>query len=221
MTFSLTLVIIVVTCIVSFIGFSNRDLINKLIFYPPAIKQNNEWYRFVSHGLIHADIGHLFFNMFSLYSFGEALEHLFGGLFGGAGLLIYLLFYISAIAISSIPTYLKNKDNQYYMSLGASGAISAVVFAVIIVFPTTKLGIIFLPFEIPAFIFGVLYVILSAYLDKKGSGNVNHSAHLYGALYGIAFIIIVSQIVHFPIISNFIGQIKDYIGGSRTSNPYE
>ncbi|PZP45851.1 MAG: rhomboid family intramembrane serine protease [Pseudopedobacter saltans] len=221
MTFNITLVIIVITCIVSFIGFSNRDLINKLIFYPPSIKQSNEWYRFISHGLIHADIGHLFFNMFSLYSFGGALETVLKNFFGGAGTIVYILFYVSAIVISSIPTYLKNKDNQYYMSLGASGAISAVVFAVIVIFPTIPLGILLLPFEIPAFIFGVLYVILSAYLDKKGTGNVNHSAHLYGALYGIFFIAVLCQFVHFPIFTNFILQIKAYFTSSHASNPYE
>jgi len=221
MTFSLTLVIIVATCIVSFIGLSNRDVINKLIFYPPAIQQNKEWYRFFSHGLIHADIGHLFFNMFALYSFGETLERFFGALFGNAGYVIYLLFYVSALAISSIPTYLKQKNNSSYMSLGASGAISAVVFAVIMLIPTSKLGILFLPIDIPAFIFGILYVALSAYLDKRGTGNINHSAHLFGALYGIVFIILVCQIGNYPLLTNFIGQIKDYISPSKAANPFE
>lgn len=221
MTFSLTLVIIVVTCIVSFIGFSNRNLINKLIFYPPSISQEKEWYRFFSHGLIHADIGHLFFNMFSLYSFGNALEHILDGLFGSVGWIVYLFFYISALAISSIPTYVKNKHNASHMSLGASGAISAVVFAVIVVFPTTKLGILLLPFEVPAFIFGILYVVLSAYLDKRGGGSVNHSAHLFGALYGILFILIVGLLAHYPIWTSFINQIKDYFTPTKASNPFE
>ncbi|MFT4203403.1 MAG: rhomboid family intramembrane serine protease [Chitinophagaceae bacterium] len=220
MTFSLTLVIIVATCIVSFIGFSNRDVINKLIFYPPAIDQNKEWYRFFSHGLIHADVGHLFFNMFALYSFGNVIEQLFEALFGRMGLLAYLLFYVSALAVSSIPTYLKNRNNSYYMSLGASGAVSSLVFAFMLFAPTQKIGILFLPFGIPAFIFGFLYVALSAYLDKKGTGNINHSAHLFGALYGIVFIVAASFFVHYPLLTNFIEQIKEYVTPTRAANPF-
>ena len=221
MTFSLTLVIIVATCIVSFIGFSNRDLINKLIFYPPAIKQNKEWFRFFSHGLIHADIGHLFFNMFALYSFGNVIEQIFGALFGSAGGgIVYLFFYISALAISSIPTYVKNQNNSAYMSLGASGAVSSIVFAFMVLAPTQKIGILFLPFGLPAFIFGFLYMALSAYLDKKGTGNINHSAHLFGALYGIVFIIIACLAVHYPVLANFIAQIKDYISPAKATNPF-
>lgn len=221
MTFSLTLVIVVVTSIVSFICFSNRDLLNKLIFYPPAIAHNKEWYRFFSHGLIHADLGHLAFNMIALYSFGEIVELYFSALFGGAGRIIFLLFYISALAISSIPTYIKNKDNSLYMSLGASGAVSSLVFAFMVLAPTQKIGILFLPFNIPAFIYGFLYIALSAYLDKRGTGNINHSAHLFGALYGIAFIVIACMLAHYPILTNFMEQIKDYVSPAKAANPFE
>ncbi len=221
MTFNLTLIIVVATSIVSFIGFSNRDLINKLIFYPPAIAQNKEWYRFFSHGLIHADIGHLIFNMIALYSFGDFLEDFIVYKFGlGLGYIVYLFFYASALLISSIPTYIKNKDNTYYMSLGASGAVSSVVFALIVLRPTSSLYLMLIPIPIPSFIYGVLYVILSAYLDKKGTGNINHSAHLFGALYGIVFIIISCLIVHYPVLTNFVDQIKDYVTPAKAANPF-
>ncbi|WP_447642877.1 MULTISPECIES: rhomboid family intramembrane serine protease [Chitinophagaceae] len=221
MVFNLNLIIIVATCIISLIGFSNRELINKLIFSPAAVNQNKEWYRFLTHGFIHADVGHLFFNMYALYSFGNALEDFFGALFGSFGWVVYLIFYLSALIISSIPTYLKNKGNAFYMSLGASGAVSSIVFAVIMLSPTSKLGILLLPFEIPAFIFGFLYVALSAYLDKRGTGNINHSAHLFGALYGIVFIIIACQLVDYPVLTGFVKQVQLYFSPNKALSPFE
>lgn len=220
MTFGLTIVIIVVTCIISFIGFSNRNAINKLIFSPTAVKYNKEWYRFITHGFIHADMGHLFFNMLSLYFFGPFLEMFFDIRCGSLGWLVYLFFYLSALVVSSVPTYLKNTENQYYLSLGASGAISAVVFATIVLRPTVGIYFMFIPIPIPAFIYGVLYVIISAYLDKKGTGNINHSAHLFGALYGIAFIIIVGLLTNYPILSSFVEQIQSYLSPSKAASPF-
>src|SRR5215471_1830433 len=212
---SITLIIIIITAIISFIAFSNHELLNKLIFYPPAISKDREWYRFFSNGLIHADIGHLAFNMISLYMFGGLVEAAFVQIFGDSGKLLYLVMYISSLAICLIPTYMSQKDNYYYRSLGASGAVSAVVFVGVFLFPDQKIGLFFIPPIIPGFIFGPLYLILTAYLAKRGGGNINHSAHLWGALYGIAFLIVLSAALHtgFNPVDNFVQSVKAYIQG--------
>jgi len=135
MSISITLIIIIITAIISFMAFSNQELLNKLIFYPPAISKEKQWYRFFSNGLIHADIGHLAFNMISLYMFGALVEDAFLQIFGDSGKLLYLVMYISALAVCLIPTYMSHKDDHYYRSLGASGAVSAVVFAGVFLAP--------------------------------------------------------------------------------------
>jgi membrane associated rhomboid family serine protease len=192
---TITLAIVALTCVISFTAFSNEKVINDLIFYPPAISNNNQWYRFVTCGFIHADIMHLAFNMYSFYLFGDMVERAFEAIFGGAGKVLYLILYIAALAICLVPTYLQHKDNYHYRSLGASGAVSAVIFVGIFLNPTMGLGIFPLPFHIPGFIFGPLYLLLSAYMAKKGHGNINHSAHIWGAIFGIVFLIITCQFI--------------------------
>jgi membrane associated rhomboid family serine protease len=212
MTIGITLIIIIITAIISFMAFSNHELMDKLIFYPPAISKEHQWYRFFSNGLIHADIGHLAFNMLSLYLFGDFVEKAFAEIFGDSGKLIYLVMYITALAICLIPTYISQKENYHYRSLGASGAVSAVVFAGIFLFPDQKIGLFFIPPIIPGFIFGPIYLILTAYLAKRGGGGINHSAHLWGALYGIVFLIVMSSALHtgFNPIDHFIQSVKAY-----------
>jgi len=210
MSISITLIIIIITAIISFMAFSNQELLNKLIFYPPAISKEKQWYRFFSNGLIHADIGHLAFNMISLYMFGGLVEDAFLQIFGNSGKLLYLVMYISALAVCLIPTYMSHKDNYYYRSLGASGAVSAVVFAGVFLVPEQKIGLFFIPPIIPGFIFGPLYLVLTAYLSKRGGGNINHSAHLWGALYGIAFLIVMCVALHteFHPVDNFLQRVQ-------------
>jgi membrane associated rhomboid family serine protease len=215
MSMSITLIIIVITAIVSFAAFSNEELKQKLIFYPPAISQRREWYRFFTHGLIHANIAHLVFNLYAFYSFGTFVEGAFGQIFGDSGKLLYLVMYITAIAAASIPEYMAQRDNYYYQSLGASGAVSGVIFAAIFLDPLAKVGLFFIPPIIPGFIFGPLYLVLTAYLAKRGGGGINHSAHLWGALYGIAFLIVMSLALHteFNPIDNFVQSVKAYLQG--------
>src|SRR5215217_7602204 len=122
MQFTITNIIIIITCLVSFGGFSNRKIIDDLIFYPPAVTQNKQWYRFFTCGLIHADAGHLIFNMLSLYLFGRFVEEKFTEIFGTMGKWIYLIMYITALLVSLLPTFYKNRNNYNYQSLGASGA---------------------------------------------------------------------------------------------------
>lgn len=211
---NITLIIVVITGIISFSAFSNRSLIDKLIFTPPAVTNNNQWYRFLSCALIHNDIGHLLFNMFSFYSFGGFVEDNFKVLFGSAGPLLYIALYVISQILCLLPTYFKNKDNYYYHSLGASGAVSAVIFAGIFLAPLQKIGIFFIPIGIPGFIFGFLYLALTAYLDKKGgrvAGNINHSAHLFGAIAGIGLLIIFGYLFSpYDLVQNFIAQIRSF-----------
>ncbi len=193
---TITLIIIILTAIISFTAFSNQKIVDDLIFYPPAITQHNQWYRFFTCGLIHADIGHLIFNMLSFYLFGEFVERSFSEpiLFGDKGKILYIAMYVLALFVCLIPTFFKHKNDYYYRSLGASGAVSAVVFAGILFSPTAKMGFFFIPPIIPGYIFGPLYLILSTYLEKQAKDNVNHSAHIWGALFGIAFVVIMAAI---------------------------
>ena len=209
---TITLIILLLTCVISFTAFSNEKIINDLIFYPTAVTNHNQWYRFITCGFIHADIMHLAFNMYTFYMFGGIVERAFQEIFGESGKIIYAVLYITALAACLLPTYFQHKNNYYYRSLGASGAVSAVIFTGIILFPTMKLQIFPIPIGIPAFIFGPLYLIVSAYLAKKGQGNINHSAHIWGAVYGVIFLTITSQFMSsFRPLQNFVTEVTAYL----------
>ena len=187
--FNITLTIIIVTCIITLTGFRNGKVIDELIFWPPAINKKHQYYRFITCGLIHADYMHLIFNMLTLYFFGTFMEaHYQGEL--GLQKWYYLALYIGALIVSNIPTYLKHRNDYNYRSLGASGAVSAVLFAFILLYPWQR--IVVLVFPVPAIVYGVLFLVYSAYMSRKGGDNVNHDAHFYGALFGILFTIAVS-----------------------------
>jgi membrane associated rhomboid family serine protease len=180
-----TLAIIALTCLVSFAGFNNRALLEKLLLWPPAIRRGGEVWRLLTYGLVHADGQHLLFNMITLFFFGRIMEGLFTeylGPFGFAG------FYASALVVSILPTWLANLDNPNYRSLGASGAVSAVLFAFILVQPWALIFVFFLP--LPAILYAVAYIAYSIWSDRRGQDNINHSAHLWGAGYGMLFIVL-------------------------------
>jgi membrane associated rhomboid family serine protease len=197
MTLTITLSIVLFTTAVSIGGFSNHKLIDDLIFYPPAITKRNQWYRFFTCGVIHADWGHLLFNMLSLYLFGDFVEQAFNQdlLFGENGKSYYLILYISALFFCLIPTFINHRNDSWYKSLGASGAVSAIVFVGILFNPTAKLGFFFIPPIIPGYIFGPLYLLLSSMMSRQSRDNINHSAHIWGALYGLAFTIVLALLL--------------------------
>lgn len=210
---SITLLITVITVIVSIVAFYNAEIMDKLIFHPHTVNRHNEWYRFVSSGFIHADFMHLAFNMFSFYMFGDYVEQYFHMLFGNNGKMLYLLLYLSALVVCLVPTYLQQKDRYNYNSLGASGAVSAIVFAGIFLMPTIQIGFFIIPPIIPGFIFGPIYLGITAYLAKQGHGGINHSAHLWGSLYGVVFLIVAAYfIAQFNVVASFIEQIRLYLG---------
>ena len=211
MDFNITTIIIVITTIISIAGFSNAKIIDNLIFYPPAVSQRNQWYRFITCGLIHADYSHLIFNMLSLYFFGPFVEDAFNGIFLENGEWYYIALYVTSLVVSLLPTYIKNKDNYAYRSLGASGAVSAVIFAGLMIAPQTEVMLFFIPIPIPGFIFAPLYLIVSALLERKGGSNINHSAHIFGALYGLAFVIIAGRLAGFDALTFFVQNVKMYM----------
>lgn len=182
-----TLVIILFTALVSITAFNQRSIINQLIFDPVAITHRGQWYRFFTCGWIHADWEHLLFNLLSLYLFGQIVEPAFQDqlLFGNRGKLLYLSLYALALPLSLMPTYIQHKENKNYRSLGASGAVSAIVFVGILFNPTAKMGFFLIPLIIPGYIFGPLYLLVSAWLGKRGRDQINHSAHISGAITGV------------------------------------
>jgi membrane associated rhomboid family serine protease len=182
-----TLIIIIVTCLVSVTAFYNPEELEKLILWPAVMKSRRQYYRFVTAGFIHADWMHLAFNMITLYYFGRAVEVYFRQLFGPG---VYLLFYLAAMVVADIQTYLKYREDYGYRALGASGAVSAVLFAAILFNPWAKIYLFFIPIGIPAFIFGGLYLIFCVYMSRKGNDGINHNAHLWGAIFGIVFTIV-------------------------------
>ena len=185
---SVTVIIIIITCIISIAAFQNEDLLRKLIFSPYTVaRDSSQYFRFLTSGLIHGNWLHLLLNMYVLWMFGYITEQYFAGIFYPAGTILFIALYILAIPISETVSFIKHKDNHSYASLGASGAVSAVVFASILFEPTNKLYIIFIPIGIPAFIFGPLYLAYSAYMSKQNIDNIGHDAHFFGAVFGFVF----------------------------------
>jgi membrane associated rhomboid family serine protease len=207
---SVTLIIVIVTVIVSGFAFLSYKVKEDLIFYPVAISRENQYYRFITYGFVHADLMHLIFNMYAFYLFGGACENSFVEIFGNNGKTFYILMYLLALIVCVIPDFMKYHGNPNYRSLGASGAVSAVVFAYILFQPLQGIGLVFIPIFIPGFLFGILFLIISYFLGKKGGTSVNHSAHIWGALFGIAFLIIFSQLFStYPLLDNFISSVKN------------
>jgi len=173
-----TLIIIVITAIVSISAFSNHTLYDRLILWPRRMHSGTEYYRLITSGFIHADYQHLFFNMFTLFFFGRSVEMILLQLDKS---ILFPFIYITGIIISSLPSFLKNRHNSNYLSLGASGGVSSIIFIVIYYDPWLMIN-----FIIPSILFAIAYLIYSAWASKKGRDNINHDAHLWGALYGLA-----------------------------------
>ncbi|HEY4582942.1 MAG TPA: rhomboid family intramembrane serine protease [Lysobacter sp.] len=179
----LTLILIAATVLVSWLAFQNPRLLDRLILWPPAVRRG-QVDRLLTHGFIHADWSHLLFNMITLFFFGRLAERVILGL---SGPVTYVLFYVSAIIVAILPSYLRHRDDGRYRSLGASGAVSAVVFAGILVDPWM---LIFIPIPVPAILYGIGYVAWSWWADRNSADGVNHNAHLSGAIYGVLFMLL-------------------------------
>ena len=202
----MTYLLLLITIYTSYRAMEDYEMKDKMIFHPHTIKNYKEWYRFFSHGLIHADWIHLLFNGYVLYAFGAQVEMTFTILWGPAlGPIVYLSMYVSGLAMSSFYSYYKHQDNAHYRALGASGAVSSVVFSFILLAPTANMGLIFIPgIKFPAVVFGLAYLFYSAYMSKKGRDNIGHDAHYWGSVWGFVFPIIIMPDLFY----NFIKQVQ-------------
>ncbi|HXD91909.1 MAG TPA: rhomboid family intramembrane serine protease [Bacteroidia bacterium] len=183
---------IIVACIAfSFWAFNDVKIFNKFLFNAYATFHNKQYYRLFTHAFLHGDYMHLAFNMYALYLFGQVLEEqYFPALFQEKAVFYYILLYVGGIFFSSLFDFIKQRDNPSYSSVGASGAVTAIVFSAILINPTMGMGILFIPFFIPAWSFGGLYLIYSWYMGKRQLDNIGHNAHFWGAVFGFVFTIL-------------------------------
>jgi membrane associated rhomboid family serine protease len=203
----MTNLIVIVTVLMSMAAFSSKDLMYKLIFNPYMVSEKKQWYRFVTSGFIHADFLHLFINMIVLWSFGNAVERDFGAIFNSESTYYFTLLYLGGLVISITPSYKRHLHNAAYNALGASGAVSSVLFAAILLRPLENVylyGII----GIPAIIMGVLYLGYSYYMDKKGGDHINHDAHFWGAVFGLLFTILLKPSLAIYFIDQITGVFR-------------
>lgn len=195
-----TYIIIGITVVVSYMCFNNRGMFEKLALIPYLTVRNNQWYRFVTHGFVHADTMHLLVNMFTFWSFGTYIEDAFGHL--GFGMWGFLGLYFGGMIFASLYDIFKQSKNPYYVSIGASGAVAAVLFTSILFNPWGKI-LFFAVIPIPGILFGVLYLAYCQYMAKRGGDNINHNAHFYGAVFGFVYPILLEPALLRAFISHF------------------
>lgn len=207
---SITLLIIIITVGLSLIASNNSELYSKMLFNPYQVVHRKEWHRIITHAFVHdrGNILHLLFNMYVLYSFGNTVEHFLNQTTGNLSSLLFMFIYFGGVVAATIPSLIKHKDNYSYNSVGASGAVSAILFSAIAFMPFKGgIGIIFIPISLPPLVFGVLYIAYEMYMDKRGGSNIAHDAHIGGAIFGFLF-----TLLFIPnVLSNFFFQILNIL----------
>lgn len=184
----ITALLVAGTLIVSYLAFRNERLYNELIFNAAYIRETGQWYRLFSAGLLHANWLHLAFNMFVLWEFGRLVEITYVLHFEHWGKVAYLALYVLGLGASSLYSYFKHRYNRGYNAVGASGAVSGIVFAFILFYPTVSMRFLFFPFvEIPAVLMGLGYLLYSSYMSRRGGDNIGHDAHFWGSVWGFLF----------------------------------
>ena len=182
----MVLLIIAVTFLVSYTAFKRPELLFKYDFNPYQIVHRNQWYRLVTHAFLHADWTHLIVNMLVFYSFADVAVYYFHMLFAQNATLLFIGLYFGGIVAACIYSLIKQKDNYNYSAIGASGGVAAVTFACILFDPLNKI-LFFGVRPIPGVLFGVLYLVYSYVMGKRGMDNVAHDAHFYGAVFGFVY----------------------------------
>lgn len=188
----ITYLIVGFTALISFMAFNSPELVYRLKHWPSQESRTGEYYRWVSCAFVHADPGHLIFNMITLYFFGPIVEDWFVGEFPTFSSTLYLLFYLAAAAAASSGTYYRNRNRSSFASIGASGAVAGILFASIAIHPAIGINLFFIPIPIPGFIFGPLYLWYSTWASRQNQGNIDHLAHFYGAIFGFFIPILLS-----------------------------
>jgi membrane associated rhomboid family serine protease len=204
--YPVTIALIIANVIFSLAGFSNAAMVDKTIMWPYRVARENQYFRFITSGFLHADYMHLIFNMFTLFFFGRNLE-LFFGFYGLGGQISYLALYFLALIASDIPSYIKHKNDYGYRSLGASGAVAAVVFATIVFSPWSSIYI-YGALKISAVVYAALYILYCVYMGKKNNDHVNHDAHLWGSVFGLAFTLVLIAYLQPGLFSGIIEELK-------------
>ena len=203
---SITVIIIVISVAASLYAWNKPEILHKWIFNPYTVRSRNEYWRFITSGFIHQDYMHLFFNMFTLYFFGSVIEQYYAAIFGPTtGIIYYVVLYLVAIVVSDITTYVKHKNDPSYNSLGASGGVAAVVFSAIMFDPTSNIYL-FAIIPIPGFILGALFIIYSYQRSRQMRDRINHDAHLFGALFGVIFTVVLEP----NVVGHFISEISNF-----------
>lgn len=202
----ITYFIIGVTALVSYLSFSNSDLFDKLQFNAARVIHRKEYYRLITHAFVHANWSHLLVNMLVLFFFGRVIEMYFEYYFGNRTIAYFLLLYFGGILASNIWSLLTQKNNYYYNAVGASGAVSAILFASIFFSPLEPV-FLFMILPIPGIVFGVAYLFYSYQMSKKKTDNVAHDAHFLGAIFGFVFPILLKP----DLFSRFIDQLFSFL----------
>ncbi|MFN8254699.1 MAG: rhomboid family intramembrane serine protease [Bacteroidales bacterium] len=201
---SITLFIILFTVLISVTAFRNVELFDKLKLNSYMVAKKKEYYRMVSHTFLHADWMHLIFNMITMYFFGEYAELQIKANFG-AGSVLFVGLYLFGGVVATLPSVIKHKNDHWYNSVGASGAVAAVLFTSILFDPWMGIQFYFIPIPIPGFIFGVAYLVYSQYMSSKSRDNINHDAHFAGAVFGFIFPVILKPTLIHTFIINLTG----------------
>lgn len=204
--YPITIGLIAANVIFSLIGFSNSTLVDKTIMWPYRVARENQYFRFITSGFLHADYMHLLFNMFTLFFFGKAIEYYFSE-YGLGGNVAYLALYFLGLIVSDIPSYFKHKDDYQYRSLGASGAVSAIIFATIVFSPWSSIYL-YGALRISAALYAVLFIVYCVYMGKQRGSHINHDAHLWGSLFGLAFTITLIAALRPDLFTEIIEQLK-------------
>lgn len=198
----LTTVLVAITVVASFAAWRSVRVADGAVFFPPAVTFDREYHRFLTYGFVHADTWHLLFNMFAFWSFGTVAEVVLAELLPATGGALFMFLYLSALVVSIVPSYRAHRRDGEYVSLGASGAVSAILAFAILIDPFATVYVYFVP--MPGWVFLVAYIAVSVWLSKRPGSRVNHLAHLVGALYGVVALVALGALFRFNVLLELV-----------------